>query len=360
MTPGIPPANRAIAPGPLGQLAARVYAMVVRARNARFDAGRGVTRLDRPVLSVGNLSVGGTGKTPIVKHLVTTLIGAGCSPCIAMRGYSSRSGISDEAEEYRRDLPGVPVVVNPDRAAALRRFFATPPGKPVDCAILDDGFQHRRLARDLDIVLIDATRPPFGDRLLPAGWLREPVESLARAGAIVLTHTESVGIADARRAVESARAEAPRAIIAECRHEWAGLRGRDDSPADENTLYGRRVFGACAIGNPEPFLRRAAQAAGGTLIGRMVLRDHDPYSKSTLGKLFDAARAAAAEFIIVTGKDWSKLAAVPADAWPCPVVRPVLRLVFTVGEADLNDAIAAAIVKQEGASGRRGPVAQPS
>lgn len=343
-------------PGVAGRAAAALYERIMAFRNRRFDAGRGVATLDRPVISIGNLSTGGTGKSPMVRHIVGVLSRAGFSPCVAMRGYKSRAGLSDEAEELRGAFPGLPVVVRADRARGLADLFATPAGARVDCVVLDDGFQHRRLARDLDVVLIDATRSPFADRLLPAGWLREPVESLARAGAIVLTHTERMPATALRSLRGSAAACAPHAILAECKHEWAGLLAADGTRLVERLLHGRRVYAACAIGNPAAFIARALDACGGSLVGRLVLRDHDPFSERTVRRLIAGARAADAEFILVTGKDWSKLARIDPSRWPCRVVRPDLRMVFTAGEDELKGALGAAI---ERGAARAGPGARP-
>src|SRR5690606_30475631 len=127
------------------------------------------------------------------------LLDAGHRPCIAMRGYARGRGESDEAAEYRRLFPEVPIVARADRALGLIRQFSAEydaGGPHTDCIVLDDGFQHRQIARDLDIVLIDATHGPCQERLLPAGWLREPVRSLSRAGAVVITHAEAVQPAD--------------------------------------------------------------------------------------------------------------------------------------------------------------------
>lgn len=326
-------------PGPFGRLFALAYATIMRARNRRYDAGRGVTRLDRPVISVGNLSVGGTGKTPMVAHVVRTLIDHGRTPCIAMRGYASRGGLSDEAEEYRRTLEGVPVVAGADRVAGLLEHFASTRGEQTDCIVLDDGFQHRRIARDLDIVLIDATRDTFSDRVLPAGFLREPVENLARAHAIVLTHTEGVLAEDVRHLRQNVASCAPEALIAECRHEWDGLRDARGEVLPTGTLRGMRVVGACAIGNPGAFLTQLAGAVGKACAGTLILRDHDPFGGASIRRLIELATNVQAEMIVVTEKDWSKLARVRPEAWPCPVVRPCLRLGFLAGQAELDSLV---------------------
>ena len=141
-----------------------------------------------PVVSVGNLSVGGTGKSPFTRRLAEAIIASGGKPAIALRGYRSRStGGSDEAREYEDSLPDVPILVGADRARTILSALESAPGS-FDCVVLDDGFQHRRLHRDLDIVLVDSSRSDvFGD-LLPNGWLREPVTALSRADCVALTN----------------------------------------------------------------------------------------------------------------------------------------------------------------------------
>ncbi|MEZ6211709.1 MAG: tetraacyldisaccharide 4'-kinase [Phycisphaerales bacterium] len=164
-----------------------LYRAAVNKRNRDFDNGRRIAKLPIPVVSVGNISVGGTGKTPMVRWIVNTLRDLGANPGIAMRGYGRKhAGVSDEQQEHADRMPDTPIAANPDRVAAIHTLIEQ---HRADCAVLDDGFQHRFAARDLDIVLIDATRSPFADRCLPAGWLREPVESLARAHAIVITRS---------------------------------------------------------------------------------------------------------------------------------------------------------------------------
>lgn len=336
-------------PAWIGRVLEPIYAAAIARRNRRFDAGRGVVRLDRPVISVGNLSVGGTGKTPMVVHLVRELLAAGRRPCIAMRGYVPRSSrgdrgaaLSDEAEQYKRLLPGVPVVAQPDRAAGLQRLFATDEGRVIDCVVLDDGFQHRRLARDLDIVLLDASRNPFEDRLLPAGWLREPVASLARAHAIVATHTELAGPQRTESILRSAAAITPRAALAAARHAWSALTVAQAGVEREEPvgwLAGRRITAVCAIGNPEGFLA-GVRAAGAQITSSMVLPDHDRYDPETVRAITRTATGAAA--IVTTEKDWAKLGRLDPATWPCPVARPVLTLEFDRGGTDLHAAVLAA------------------
>lgn len=341
-----------------GRLVEPVYAAAIDRRNRRFDAGRGVTRLDVPVISVGNLSVGGTGKTPMVMHVLGLLLRAGRRPCVAMRGYQrgrpTDGRLPDETDSYRRRFPDVPIVAQPDRLAGLRALMQAAGVDGPDCVVLDDGFQHRRLARDADLVLIDATRPPSADRLLPAGWLREPIRSLARATSVIVTHAQCAtpeDLASIDAAVRAQRSDR-RGVDAVTRHVWTGLLagtpGVDETPAPLDVLAGARVLGCCAIGNPGAFLhslRATVGPGGGGVVEAMTLPDHDPYAPATLDRLIARARAAKADAIVVTDKDWSKLRHVPADRWPCPVWRPVLELVFDRGadalEADIARALAA-------------------
>lgn len=371
----------------LGPILEPIYRLAINHRNRGFTAGRGVVRLPLPVISVGNLSVGGTGKTPLVAHIVSMLLRAGRHPLIAMRGYTKSSAASspDETDLYQRDFPNVPIVAQPNRAAGILTLLASvsDAAKP-DCIVLDDGFQHRQIARDLDIVIIDASRSPFEDRLLPAGWLREPVQSLARAGIIILSHTELVtqrDLATLHRHLSEALSPSPLSgrsqdpkiprshtlpPLAHTRHIWTAL--STDSPVPEavggrlplDWVLGKRVVAACAIGNPEGFLHclratldsartrsPATAAPGGTLAAAIVLPDHDPFSPGTVQRLLDSAATAKADVIMVTEKDWSKLRRLPADTWkvrrhgeraarPIPVIRPVLSMVFDAGPGVLG------------------------
>ena len=343
---GVGQERRGPVPGWLGVLAEPIYRAAISRRNAAFDAGRGVTKLDVPVISVGNLSVGGTGKTPMVMHIVGLLLRAGRKPCIAMRGYAGAGRVGgrrggDEADAYQRVFGGgVPIVAQPDRIAGLREVMGN--REAIDCVVLDDGFQHRKIARDLDIVLVDATRPPSGDRLLPAGWLREPVRSLRRASAVVITHAECASAGELSALKTFVGKEHGRGVLAVTRHLWTGLassRMGEEVVLPLDALAGRKMFACCAIGNPAAFVRTlemTATGVGGRVAGRMVLKDHDPFAAGTVGRLKEEARRAGADAIVVTDKDWSKL------RWaemPIEVLRPVLTMAFDEGAEGLERAV---------------------
>lgn len=330
--------------GPLGPLfkpvlgppAAALYARAIARINARYDRGVGVVTLDRTVISVGNLSVGGTGKTPLVAHIARLLRDDGRTPCIAMRGYRSARAGSDEADAYRLALPDIALVVQPDRAAGLAQLFATDQGRAIDTVILDDGFQHRRINRDLDLVLIDATSSPFQDRLLPMGWLREPPAALARAHAVVVTRADQIP-ADAldqlSRQINEHHGRPPLALT---RHAWRSIRSsRQSEPLPVDSIQGLRVLLVCAIANPRALLAQAQQL-GLDIADHLFLRDHDPFAARTINRIVAAARRCSPDAILVTEKDWAKLKRVPDHRWPVPVLRPELAIEFITGGDAFN------------------------
>lgn len=336
--------------GVLGRALEPLYRAAVAVRNRRYDAGRGVRRLTVPVISVGNISVGGTGKTPMTAWVVRTLADAGVQAAVALRGYS-KSGPhgeqSDEAQEYRRTLPGVPIAAGPRRHETVSRLAGTPAWRGVRCVVMDDGFQHRGLARDLDIVLIDATRSPFDDRLLPAGWLREPVSSLGRAGVVLMTHAESAEPGAVERIDAGLMRVRGRPAEAVSRHAWTGLRVSEppyetDRMEPVTWLADKNVMAVCGIGNPGPFVRMVRDAS--RACQELVFEDHETYAPGTVaGSLVRSSQffrdALRRDPIVTTEKDWSKLHALAPGAWSGPVARPVLEMRFDRGEQALREAV---------------------
>lgn len=322
---------------PLTIPASWAYRAAVASRNRRFDAGRGVERLDRPVISVGNLTVGGTGKTPHVMWIAQSLIDAGHRPVIAMRGYKAPPGQpGDEEQEYLdRFGAAVPVIAHPRRVEALRAFLARPENARYDAVILDDGFQHRRLARDLDLVLIDATQQTFADRLLPAGRLREPLGTLKRADAVIVTRAGQVDAALARQ-VEQHHGRPP---LAWSNHIWSGLtlHGADPASAPLEWLRGKRLITMFGVGNPQP-LRLLAREHGATILSDIPVADHQVYHAATIGRV--RPMLAGADGLLVSPKDWVKLRAViRPGTLPVPIVVPDLRLTVLTGEDPLRKTI---------------------
>ncbi len=331
--------------GPIGHIASRVFEGAVRRRNARFDRGERVQRMPAPVVSVGNISVGGTGKTPMVMWVARALHDEGVRVAIAMRGYGAqKGGRSDEHEEYLERLWDLrtPVVADPKRAAAIRELLSR--DAAVQAVILDDGFQHRFVARDADIVLVDATRSPFEDRCLPGGWLREPVASLARAHAIVLTRVDGVGERDLDSLRERLTNVAPRALLAGASSRWEAL----ETPSGDvptSALAGRRVHVVCAIGNPGAFVAQA-RALGAVVNSLDALRDHAPYRAAWVRTMLERARNRRCDVVLTTGKDWVKLRRAMPHESPSPtsgrtaplppVWRPRANIAWAWGEREMR------------------------
>ncbi len=318
---------------------ARLYGAAVSARNRRFDRGRRVVDVGVPVVSIGNVTAGGTGKTPCVQWVVRTLQSAGHVPAIAMRGYGAARGqVSDEAAEHMRLLPGVPVLAQPDRCAAIRRHVQTHPD--CDVVVLDDGFQHRFVTRQADVVLVDAREPMSKQRLLPAGRLREPWTSLQRATAVVMTHAEAVNDALASE-VESAAGSPP---LAWCRHVWTSIVRVDSEGMTElpvSTLGGCAVVTRFGVGSATG-VREQALDAGATIVADVPARDHAAVKRAEMGRLEQASTAADA--LLVTGKDWASLSPlVDWDRLQVPVLIPRLEIEFVAGESQFKRHILAAV-----------------
>jgi tetraacyldisaccharide 4'-kinase len=320
--------------------------MGVRWRNARFDRGSGVMHLGiAPVLSVGNLTAGGTGKSPFVAWVTEVLADGGVQPVIALRGYGAvRPEQSDEAREYAVTAPRALVVVGARRRAALLQAFSGQKARAnagSAAVVLDDGFQHRMLARELDIVLVDATRPALDGDLLPHGWLREPACAIRRADLVVLTKAhDAAQRVRAAALVERWRGAPPDAV---CDHAWRSIEVRTGDGVrmePPSWLAGKRVLSACAIGNPGQFHAMVARTAGG-VTAVLERRDHAAIS---VAELDAAVRRSGAEVVVTSRKDVVKLSGRPS----VPLVVPELAIEFADGEAALRRAIISAATRASG------------
>ena len=337
---------------PLTQPCAWAYAYGVAHRNRRYDDPRHVRTVGVPVVSVGNLTVGGTGKTPVVQWLARELLARDRRPGIAMRGYGATGDTpADEVLLHRRTLPDVPVAADPDRARAIReRLLTLDP--PVDVVLLDDGFQHRRLHRDLDLVLVDATRPGLRDHVLPAGYLREPVANLRRADAVIITRAGDVDPALAE-AVLAASGHPP---LAWTRHAWSGLDLHHEAGTSRESvdwLRGRQVATIFGVGHPAPLLD-AVEQAGATVVVNVPARDHERYGRARA--TFLRGVAASLDALLTTAKDWVKLEPlIDPTSWPTPIVVPCLTLEVIAGEAELLKRVMAALARP---APERGPEAR--
>ncbi|HEY3321164.1 MAG TPA: tetraacyldisaccharide 4'-kinase [Planctomycetota bacterium] len=258
-----------------------------------------------PTICIGNITVGGTGKTPATKYFARGLAQRGRKPAVLQRGYKDQA--NDEAVEIRTALQDlrVPVLIEADRLASAQRAKAD--GR--DVALLDDGFQHWRLARDLDIVLIDATNPFGGGHLAPWGRLREKPEALARAGIVILTRADQVSPDRLAEIEKEIAAYAPQAVKAKAVHKPVALRNcvHGDAIALEK-LKGLPVYALCGIGNPDAFLR-TLESLGVVPAGNACYSDHAALDAWQMDFLdIPCAEASGAKAIVLTEKDAAKLA----------------------------------------------------
>jgi tetraacyldisaccharide 4'-kinase len=287
------------------RLAEVPYSLGVRWRNRQFDAGaRPIERVAVPVISIGNITLGGTGKTPMVEWICRWLRKRGIRVTIISRGYKSQDGASnDEALELEQKLPDVPHVQNPDRVAAARMAI-----EEFECQVivLDDALQHRRIARDLDIVLLDALEPFGYEHVFPRGTLREPLSGLARADCIVLTRADMI-VPAARDALRKRALQlAPRAAWAECIHRPAALISANGDELPLDALRGQRVAAFCGIGNPAGF-RHTLESLGCRVEAWREFPDHHDYTREDVDELARLVAEAKVETVLCTRKDLVKL-----------------------------------------------------
>ena len=260
-----------------------MYRGAVAQRNGRFDRGVDVHRVDAPVVCVGNLTTGGTGKTPVVADIATRLRRRGVAVAIVSRGYRSEQqsgGLNDEALELYDRLDDVPQVHDADRVAAATIAVEELQSQFV---LMDDGFGHRRLHRDADIVLIDATCPFGYGHLLPRGLLREPLSSLSRASLVMLTRTDLV-CDDVIATIETVVRRHTDAAIIRTVHAPTSLISHPDRSDPIDVLRGARVVALSAIGNPAAFTS-SLERLGAEVVDRIDLPDHDAFDRNTLTNL---------------------------------------------------------------------------
>jgi tetraacyldisaccharide 4'-kinase len=297
------------------------YALGVWGRNKGFDWGwKKSHRAAVPVVSVGNLTLGGTGKTPCVEYVARFYRQHDFQVAILSRGYGAErggTGRNDEALLLEENLPDVPHLQDRDRVAiaaiAVEELES-------EVLVLDDGFQHRQLARDLDIVLIDATNPWGHGYLFPRGALREPLGSLRRASAVMITRADRVSTAecDAIRNRVKSYAEVP---ICLTKHEPRELMSTDGRTASLELLRGKPVTAFCGIGNPAAF-RKTLDDLGARVIDFRTFPDHHGYTKVDVADLQKWAGKQPADAIVATTqKDFVKLRISDLAARPLWAVR---------------------------------------
>ncbi len=318
------------------RLASFPYAAVVSSRNLGYDRGWLKSYpATVPVVAIGNLTLGGTGKTPLVEWVARWYRRHGIRVAILSRGYGQVEGLNDEGRVLSDNLPDVPHLQDADR---VRLAAIAVSELETELIVLDDGFQHRRLRRDLDVVLIDALDPFGPGYLFPRGLLREPLSSLRRAGVVVLSRSDMIDRARAaaiRRIAEQAAGKTLEWV--EARH--APLDVIDDagesSPVGE--LRANSVVAFCGIGNPEGF-RRTIDPLCENLADFRIFPDHHNYSADDVAELTRWAVLRGASLVLTTQKDLVKLRTNQLGPIPLRALR--IGLEITAGVDIMEDALA--------------------
>ena len=330
-------------------VAATFYSVAIGLRTFLYAKGLFKTHhAGVKVISIGNITVGGTGKTPLVIWLYkeitenSKLKTQNYKCAILTRGYKATQNsklktqnYSDEAAILSQRCPQAKVIVNPDRVAgaaeAVNRFGA-------EVLIMDDGFQHRRLARNLDIVTIDATRPFGCGRLLPAGLLREPVTALARADAVVITRCDQTQEAELAELEQKLRQINSNMVIARSIHAPICAESAERKKISLESLRGRKVFAFCGIGNPQAFLS-TLNMLGCDVVASRVYDDHHYYDSDDVASIYEQAMCGKAELILTTHKDWTKIVRLGDLGAKMPLAYLAIELKFISGEDKLRDLI---------------------
>lgn len=324
-----------------------VYTVVIWLRNFLYSRGWLKTHTASvPVISIGNITTGGTGKTPLVIWLYNFLQQKEIRCAILTRGYKTRSQtratsdkrqgtITDEPAILTESCPDAKVIVDPDRVAgaavAVNKFNA-------NVLILDDGFQHRRLARDIDIVAIDSTEPFGYGKVLPAGLLREPLQSLIRADAVVLTRCAQTSETKLTELEDKLRLINPNMIIARSIHNPICAKSINGEEINLEELKGKKIFAFCGIGNHNAFLS-TIKGLGTNLIDSKVYNDHYHYTSDCLADICEKARNSQADHILTTQKDWTKITSLPLPREDITFAYLTIELKFTAGQNRLKQLI---------------------
>ena len=312
------------------EVVAWFYSIVSGLRNFFYSRGCLKTyRADAAVISIGNITVGGTGKTPLVIWLFNKMtqdprLKTQDYKCaILTRGYKTTQdprlktqNYSDEPAILTESCPEARVIVNPNRvagAAVAVDEFST------KVLIMDDGFKHRRLGRDLDIVTIDAMCPFGYGKIFPAGLLREPIAALKRADAVVITRCGQQGEAELSQLEDKLREVNPDMMIARSLHAPVCVKSIGNKEISIEELKGKKIFAFCGIGNPNAFLntirglgcrrQRSYVPIRHNLVGSKIYNDHYHYTNNDVADIYEEAEHLGADLILTTQKDWTKIIA---------------------------------------------------
>ncbi|MFH1552778.1 MAG: tetraacyldisaccharide 4'-kinase [Candidatus Omnitrophota bacterium] len=275
-----------------------VYALAISFVDWSYRSGlRRQHKIGVPVVSIGNITLGGTGKTPFAVFLADHFLNAGKKPAVLIRGYGA-----DESRMLRDELPDVPVFTGQDRVRSAR--LAVESGS--DVLILDDAFQHRRIARDLNILMLDSVSLFGNGFLFPRGLLREPVSSIKRADIFVLTKTDRIGPQRRESIVRELGRLAPGKPVVQTRHRPLFLTDVTGAAYPAESLSGKKVCLASGIVDPGYFAF-LMERAGAVIAARCDYTDHHRYRQLDIDTISAECARKNAEAVIFTKKDYVKI-----------------------------------------------------
>ena len=323
------------------------YSLIIELRNIWFDWKiLRSYKVDATVISIGNLTAGGTGKTPIVMWLCNLLAEKNIKTAIVSRGYKSKTGtLGDEAAMMVNNCPMAKITINNDRVSGAKKAIEK---YSVEAIVLDDAFQHRRIKRDMDIIAIDATCPFGFDRILPSGLLRESPKSLKRAQAVIITRTDQCDKNSLDKIENKIKAHNPNILIAHSVHKIVSAKRFKDEVISVEELKKKKSFAFCGIGNPESFSKSLINT-GLEVVGEKFFNDHQDYTKESLKDVGVLAKDSGADILLTTQKDWVKIALLARDVLDIECAYIAIELDITSAKQDLIKLIDN-IVKKDGES----------
>ena len=316
------------------------YCSVVSVRNFLYDQQiLSARQFSVPVISVGNLTLGGTGKSPMVAWLCRFFLDQNLHPGLVSRGYGmpvkgerANEG-NDEFLEMSHRFPTVPHLQDRNRAEAIQKLLQT---EQIDRIILDDAFQHRQVERNTDLVLLDATAPFGFEHVFPRGTLRESINGLRRADIVLLTRSDLANEAERQNIRQRVLSINPNIIWGETIHVPTSLISAQSFSAEPieteplETIVGQSVLAFCGIGNPAAFQKTLEQC--GVHVAKLIpFPDHYHYTSQDAAALVRTAKELSTNSILCTMKDLVKLT--PMDFSECPLRAVSIEIQFTIGES---------------------------
>ncbi len=324
-----------------------LFRIVVHLRNLLYDFGfLPIIKLNVPAISIGNLTVGGTGKTPAVEYIARLLLSNHLRPAIVTRGYGRKqlgtvvvsdgekicatvdSG-GDEALLLAKRLQRAVVIADEKKFRGANYAYES---FQIDAVIVDDGFQHRRLHRDLDIVLIDA--PSFFENqwMLPAGPFREPMSSVSRAHAVIFSNTNNSALGKLEKLIHRTSTKSSAVLLTASLAPKFLENLTTGEHVSHSSINGKKIFATCGIARPARFFEEIRKC-GANMVGSLAFPDHHTFEKDDIVVILERARAVHAELIVITEKDATK--------WSAEIVAPSLPVLFLRVEFELMTGVEA-------------------